>query len=121
MFRTGNATCQQFAGGARSSRPDGPHRHWGSLVNYLDAALNWDPKVIRLRDHPLLAEGGIAVLAAPATASVPERHRRGEGHCGKRVGVVSTRSASLREAVEGFGQDLFKMTDRLEVDHRARD
>ena len=43
------------------------------LVDYLDAAAIWDPEVIRLRDHPLLTEGGIAVLRgnlAPAGAII---------------------------------------------------
>jgi dihydroxy-acid dehydratase len=32
------------------------------LVNYLDDAPTWDAEVIRTREQPLLAEGGIAVL-----------------------------------------------------------
>jgi dihydroxy-acid dehydratase len=43
------------------------------LVDYLDAAAIWDPEVIRLRDQPLLTEGGIAVLRgnlAPAGAII---------------------------------------------------
>ncbi|WP_151483586.1 IlvD/Edd family dehydratase [Streptomyces albicerus] len=32
------------------------------LVNYLDDAPTWDTEVIRTREQPLLAEGGIAVL-----------------------------------------------------------
>jgi dihydroxy-acid dehydratase len=43
------------------------------LVDYLDAAPIWDPEVIRLRQQPLLNEGGIAVLRgnlAPAGAII---------------------------------------------------
>src|SRR5688572_27234843 len=74
MTSTGPAGCSRCCGSNAICSTKLPSPLLGRpLVDYLDAAAIWHPDVIRLRDHPLLTEGGIAVLRgnlAPAGAII---------------------------------------------------